>query len=84
MMVKNDYDDATMKMLGVAEGHGRDRRLRQEDRRADAAVHRHRAGLRGHEAGHAEHDTAAVCAVLEAMAGVKRRRKARPRGAKRS
>jgi 3-hydroxyisobutyrate dehydrogenase-like beta-hydroxyacid dehydrogenase len=34
------------------------------------------------KAGHAEHDTAAVCAVLEAMAGVKRgkRRQAKKRG----
>ena len=32
-------------MLGVAEGHGRDRRLRQEDARADAAVFRDAAGL---------------------------------------
>jgi hypothetical protein len=33
------------------------------------------------KSGHAEHDTAAVCAVLEALAGVKRRKKA-PRRAK--
>jgi hypothetical protein len=29
--------------------------------------------------GHADHDTAAVCAVLEAEAGVKRRKKTAPR-----
>jgi hypothetical protein len=29
------------------------------------------------KSGHAEHDTAAVCAVLETMAGVKRGRKRR-------
>jgi putative dehydrogenase len=35
------------------------------------------------KSGHAEHDTAAVCAVLEAMAGVKRK-KSRARRATRS
>jgi 3-hydroxyisobutyrate dehydrogenase len=35
------------------------------------------------KSGHAEHDTAAVCAVLEAMAGVKRgKKKGRSRRAK--
>ena len=40
----------------------------------DAAVFRDAADLcGGAETGHAEQDTAAVCAVLEAKAGVKRK-----------
>ena len=71
MMVKDDYTNVTMKcsvwqkdmdVIGV---------VRQEDRRADPAVQRDRsrsidAALKS---GHAEHDTAAVCAVLEARSG---------------
>jgi hypothetical protein len=34
------------------------------------------------ESGHAEHDTAAVCAVLEKMAGVKRGKKPRAKRAR--
>ena len=64
-------------MLGLAEGHGRDRRLRQEDRACRRRCSRatlpvYAAALKS---GHANDDTAAVCAVLEAKAGVKRRKR---------
>ena len=56
-------------MLGLAEGHGRDRRLRQEmgvpTPLFSATLPVYAAALKS---GHAEHDTAAVCAVLEAKA----------------
>ena len=38
MMVKNNYDDRHDEDFGLAEGHGRDRRLRPRYRRADADV----------------------------------------------
>ncbi len=41
MMVKNDYGCADDEDRGLAEGHGRHRRLRPQDRRADADVRRH-------------------------------------------
>ncbi len=67
--------------LGLAERHGRDRRLCPQDRRADADVRRLSAiYAKALKSGHGADDTAAVCAVLEAMAGVKRaqaRRQAR-------
>src|SRR5262249_6294234 len=83
MMVKDRYDGASMKMsvwqkdmavIGdFARGRGSpppilDARVPVDDR--------------ARRSGHDEHDTAAVCAVLETMAGVKRR-KAPPRRAKR-
>ena len=75
MMVKNDYTRSHHEMLRLAEGHGRDRRLRREDARSDAAVSAtlpvYAAALKS---GHANDDTAAVCAVLEAKANVKRRK----------
>ena len=82
MMVKDRYDDATMKMLGLAEGHGRDRRLRQRDSAARRRCLRRRCRSmrRRLTTGHADDDTAAVCAVLEEMAGVKRGKRRRKEG----
>ena len=45
MMVKNRYDDATMKNYRLAEGHGGDRGFCEQARRADAAVRRHLSDL---------------------------------------
>ena len=79
MMVKNDYTDVTMKcsvwqkdmdVIGAfAKKIGVPTPLFSATQPVyDAAL----------KSGHAEHDTAAVCAVLEAKAGVKRGKKARP------
>jgi L-threonate 2-dehydrogenase len=73
MMVRDRYDDATMK-ISVWQ---KDMAVIGEFARAlacptpifDATAPIYDKALRG---GHAEHDTAAVCAVLEKMAGVKR------------
>lgn len=73
MMVKDRYDDATMK-ISVWQ---KDMTVIGEFARAlccptpmfDATVPIYEKAMRS---GHAEHDTAAVCAVLEKMAGVKR------------
>ena len=46
MMVKDDYSVPTMKNYRLAEGHGGDRRVRQQARRADADVQRNAADLR--------------------------------------
>jgi 3-hydroxyisobutyrate dehydrogenase-like beta-hydroxyacid dehydrogenase len=85
MMVKSRYEPATMKgsvwqkdmavIGGFARGIGVPTPL------FDATVPVYRRALR---TGHAEHDTAAVCAVLERMARVRRRKRgasSRPRSA---
>jgi L-threonate 2-dehydrogenase len=82
MMVKDRYGDATMKisvwqkdMAVIGEFA---RQLGCPTPMFDATVPVYAEAMKS---GHAEHDTAAVCAVLEALAGVKRRKKA-PRRAK--
>jgi putative dehydrogenase len=78
MMVKDRYDDATMKVsvwqkdMAVIGEFARN--LDCPTPMFDATVPVYNKAMRS---GHAEHDTAAVCAVLEKMAGVKRGRKAR-------
>ena len=74
MMVKGDYGYATMKIVDLAEGHAGHRRLRAQNQRADAAVRSPPAPStpRRARAATTTEDTAAVCAVLEKMAGVKR------------
>jgi 3-hydroxyisobutyrate dehydrogenase-like beta-hydroxyacid dehydrogenase len=78
MMVNDRYDDATMKisvwqkdMAVIGEFA---RKLRSPTPIFDATVPVYAKAMR---TGHAEHDTAAVCAVLEAMAGVKRGRRSK-------
>jgi putative dehydrogenase len=78
MMVKDRYDDATMKvsvwqkdMAVIGEFA---KTLGVPTPMFDASVPIYRQAMKS---GHAEHDTAAVCAVLETMAGVKRGRKGR-------
>jgi 3-hydroxyisobutyrate dehydrogenase-like beta-hydroxyacid dehydrogenase len=73
MMVKNRYDDATMRIStwqkdidvigGFAQALGAPTPL------FSATLPIYAAAM---STGHAKHDTAAVCAVLEAMAGIKR------------
>ena len=83
MMVKDRYDGASMKMsvwqkdMAVIGDFAR--RLGCPTPMFDATVPVYDKAMRS---GHGEHDTAAVCAVLEMMAGVKRG-KAPPRRAKR-
>ena len=85
MMVKDNYDDATMKVsvwqkdMAVIGAFAK--QIGVPTPMFDATVPVYNKAMKS---GHAEHDTAAVCAVLEAMAGVKRARKARARGTKRS
>jgi 3-hydroxyisobutyrate dehydrogenase-like beta-hydroxyacid dehydrogenase len=73
MMVKNRYDEATMKIsvwqkdMAVIGGFAR--QIGAATPVFDATVPVYRKALK---TGHAEHDTAAVCAVLEKMARVKR------------
>ena len=80
MMVRNRYDDATMKIsvwqkdMAVIGEFARE--LGCPTPMFDATVALYDKAMR---TGHAEHDTAAVCAVLEAMAGVKRKAKGRAR-----
>ena len=76
MMVNDRYDDPTMKisiwqkdMAVIGEFA---RTLSCPTPMFDASAPIYQKAMR---AGHSEHDTAAVCAVLEAMAGVKRRRR---------
>ena len=80
MMVKDRYDDATMKvsvwqkdMAVIGEFA---RQLDCPTPMFDATVPLYNKAMRS---GHAEHDTAAVCAVLEKMAGVKRGKTTRRR-----
>ena len=78
MMVKNDYDKATMKCsvwqkdMDVIGAYAR--KMRVPTPLFDATLPVYAAALKQ---GHADHDTAAVCAVLEKKAGVRRKR-ARP------
>jgi len=75
MMVKDRYDGASMKMsvwqkdMAVIGEFARS--LGCPTPMFDATEPVYRKAMRS---GHGEHDTAAVCAVLETMAGVKRRR----------
>jgi 3-hydroxyisobutyrate dehydrogenase-like beta-hydroxyacid dehydrogenase len=76
MMVRNDYDDATMKIkvwqkdLDVIGSFAA--KIGCPTPLMSATLPIYAAAM---ATGHALHDTAAVCAVLESMAGVKRRRK---------
>lgn len=76
MMVKNRYEDATMKIkvwqkdLDVIGGYAA--KIGVPTPLMSATLPIYAAAM---ATGHAMHDTAAVCAVLEAMAGVRRRRK---------
>src|SRR5262249_9640269 len=80
MMVRDRYDDASMKisvwqkdMAVIGEfAHS----LGCPTPMFDATVPMYERAMRG---GHAAHDTAAVCAVLEKMAGVKRKTTQRPK-----
>jgi L-threonate 2-dehydrogenase len=82
MMVRDRYDDASMKisvwqkdMAVIGEfAHA----LGCPTPMFDATVPIYERAMRG---GHAAHDTAAVCAVLEKMAGVKRKTTQRPKRA---
>jgi 3-hydroxyisobutyrate dehydrogenase-like beta-hydroxyacid dehydrogenase len=80
MMVRNRYDGASMKMsvwqkdMAVIGAFAR--RLGCPTPMFDATVAVYDRAMKS---GHAEHDTAAVCAVLERMAGVRRKTKARGR-----
>src|SRR3989454_863044 len=84
MMVKDRYDGASMKMsvwqkdMAVIGGFAR--RLRCPTPMFDATVPVYAKAMRS---GHSEHDTAAVCAVLEKMAGVKRQKAAQRRARRR-
>jgi 3-hydroxyisobutyrate dehydrogenase-like beta-hydroxyacid dehydrogenase len=77
MMVKDDYTNATMKCsvwqkdMSVIGSFAK--KIGVPTPLFSATQPIYRAALR---TGHAEHDTAAVCAVLEAEAGVKRAKKA--------
>ena len=76
MMIKNNYDDATMKIkvwqkdLDVIGSFAA--KIGCPTPLMSATLPIYAAAM---ATGHALHDTAAVCAVLEAMAGVKRRRR---------
>lgn len=78
MMVKNDYDNVTMKCsvwqkdMDVIGAYAR--KMRVPTPLFDATLPVYAATLKQ---GHADQDTAAVCAVLEKKAGIKRKR-ARP------
>jgi 3-hydroxyisobutyrate dehydrogenase-like beta-hydroxyacid dehydrogenase len=84
MMVRDRYDDATMTMslwqkdMSVIGEFAR--RLGCPTPMFDATVPVYERAL---ESGHAEHDTAAVCAVLERMAGVKRKATGKGKGGRR-
>jgi L-threonate 2-dehydrogenase len=73
MMVKNNYDEATMKMsvwqkdMDVIGGFAREIGVPTPMFDASSAIY-----TKARQSGHDDHDTAAVCAVLEKMAGVKR------------
>ncbi len=76
MMIKNNYDDATMKIkvwqkdLDVIGSFAA--KIGCPTPLMSATLPIYAAAM---ATGHAMHDTAAVCAVLESMAGVKRRRR---------
>ncbi|HUD88938.1 MAG TPA: NAD(P)-dependent oxidoreductase [Xanthobacteraceae bacterium] len=73
MMVQNNYDAATMKIsvwqkdMDVIGGYARKIRVPTPMFDASSAIY-----AKARKSGHDDHDTAAVCAVLEQMAGVKR------------
>jgi L-threonate 2-dehydrogenase len=73
MMVKNNYDEATMKMsvwqkdMDVIGGFAREIGVPTPMFDASSAIY-----TKARRSGHDDHDTAAVCAVLEKLAGVKR------------
>ena len=73
MMVKDNYDHATMKIsvwqkdMDVIGGFARNIGVPTPMFDASSAIY-----TKARKSGHDEHDTAAVCAVLEKMAGVKR------------
>jgi L-threonate 2-dehydrogenase len=83
MMVKDRYDDATMKIsvwqkdMAVIGDFAK--QMGVPTPMFDATVPVYEKAM---NSGHAEHDTAAVCAVLEAMAGVKRGKKPRAKRAR--
>jgi L-threonate 2-dehydrogenase len=76
MMVKNNYADATMKIsvwqkdMDVIGGFARKIGVPTPMFDASSAIY-----AKARKSGHDDHDTAAVCAVLEKMAGVKRGKK---------
>jgi 3-hydroxyisobutyrate dehydrogenase-like beta-hydroxyacid dehydrogenase len=76
MMVKNSYDDATVSMkvwqkdLDVIGGFAA--KIGCPTPLMSATLPIYAAAM---ATGHALHDTASVCAVLEAMAGIRRKRK---------
>ena len=76
MMIKNNYDDATMKIkvwqkdLDVIGAFAA--KIGCPTPLMSATLPIYAAAM---ATGHALHDTAAVCAVLEAMAGMRRRRR---------
>jgi putative dehydrogenase len=78
MMVKNDYDAATMKIsvwqkdMDVIGGFARKIGVPTPMFDASSAIY-----AKARKSGHDNHDTAAVCAVLETMAGVKRKSKSK-------
>jgi 3-hydroxyisobutyrate dehydrogenase-like beta-hydroxyacid dehydrogenase len=80
MMVKSRYDEPTMKVsvwqkdMAVIGGFAH--KLACPTPLFDATIPVYAKAMK---TGHAQHDTAAVCAVLEAMAGVKRGQKKRRR-----
>jgi 3-hydroxyisobutyrate dehydrogenase-like beta-hydroxyacid dehydrogenase len=85
MMVKDRYDDATMKisvwqkdMAVIGEFA---KQIGVPTPMFDATVPVYEKAMKS---GHAEHDTAAVCAVLEKMAGVKRKKSRARRATERS
>jgi L-threonate 2-dehydrogenase len=75
MMVKDRYDDATMKIsvwqkdMAVIGAFAKQMGVPTPMFDATVPVY-----VKAMKSGHAEHDTAAVCAVLEKMAGVKRKK----------
>jgi len=75
MMVKNDYDAATMKIsvwqkdMDVIGSYARRIAVPTPMFDASKAIY-----LKARKSGYDDQDTAAVCAVLESMAGVKRRK----------
>jgi putative dehydrogenase len=75
MMVKNDYDNATMKIsvwqkdMDVIGGYARKIGVPTPMFDASSAIY-----TKARKSGYDDQDTAAVCAVLEMMAGVKRSR----------
>jgi 3-hydroxyisobutyrate dehydrogenase-like beta-hydroxyacid dehydrogenase len=77
MMVKGKYNDVTMKIsvwdkdMQVIGDYARKIRVPTPMFNATKAIY-----IKAMKSGHGAHDTAAVCAVMEKMAGVKRRKSA--------